>query len=254
MTTQAKTTEPTLIHGESRFDDAMTFGSLSDTSLDHNPLKYIAVRQGEVFHAVPVYGEQGFPWTLAVSTWGYAYRPIHEDTTFEDVEGSTYAWLDDGKYRFAPCSPDAQRNFASQVHDYAYGKFSPRLDAANLKTAEATNAVSKTAAAENAKAIAKFASAIASEAQSTVIAAELGHYHRNPHNDHMRDLTVAAINSVLEDWTEKAVTDLGIKAERALILDDAAAVKTELSTEPEVKHRAQLAAEAAAREAASKKE
>ena len=58
---------------------------------------------------------------------GYAYQPLHSSVKPEDVEGATYAWDDDGAWRFAHCSPGEQRDYAARAETFAAAQFAKAI-------------------------------------------------------------------------------------------------------------------------------
>ena len=81
-------------------------------------------------------------------------------------------------------------------------------------------------------ALVRFARAAGRDAHARVVQATLGHYHRDPHNDHLRDLAVTSIQAVLAAWDE------GSDADRPRVKADADAVVTRLTTEHSIEWRA----------------
>ena len=169
--------------------------------------------------------------------------------TAEDVEGATYAH-DDGTYwLFAHCSPEEQVDFAAEARTFAVSQFATPIANANAKAAEATNPTTRATAVAKATALIDFASAVGAQVQATVTAATLGHYHRNPHHDHKRDLTVDAVNAVLASWKKEALTNTAFAAMRGHVTTAASFVISHLT----LKHTIEWRHERAARLEAEKK-
>ena len=224
-----------------------TFGRLH-TSWE--VLRYVAVRQGGTFHAMPCRAD-GDEWQIYPQSWGYVYSPVRPSTTFEDVEGATYAYWDGKYFRFAHCSPDEQIDFAADARTFALDQFSIEIDEAHIKIAEATNAPVKAQAVTKAKALIAFTKAVGADVHKRVVGATLGHYHRLPHHDHRRELAIAGIDAVLEAWREAGITDKAIRLDRQNIVSTAAEVRAALTSEHDIEWRAdrvkRLNDEAAAR-------
>ena len=186
---------------------------------------------------------------------GTVYRPLHPGMTAEDIEGATYARDNGTSWEFAHCSPHEQVDLAVEAEAFASQQFAPAIGRAQIKVDEATNAVARFRAIAKVIALADFAQAVGGHVHTTVVGATLGHYHRNPHNDHKRDLAVAAIAAVLADWKQKALTDSALRTARSHVTADAAAVTTALAESHTIEWRharvARLAAEAKKKEAAA---
>ena len=73
--------------------------------------------------------------------------------------------------------------------------------------------------------------------QQTVTAATLGHYHRNPHHDHKRDLTVDAVNAVLASWKKEALTNTAFAAMRGHVTTAASFVVSHLTLKHTIEWR-----------------
>ena len=160
--------------------------------------------------------------------YGYVYGPLAPGTETEDVDGARYAW-DDGTYwHFAHCSPKEQHDFAAAVRTFTVEQLSIAISKAQVKVAEATNANARSTAIRKAKALVKFAEAAGANAHSRVIGATLGHYHRNPHHDHKREVAVVSIGAVLSEWEEAGRSNTVVRAEYQAVNADASAIKTAL--------------------------
>ena len=219
------------------FKDSYAFGEIARAYPDDTPGAYLAVKQGEVFHAMPA-RKVSNGWEIWPSSWGYVYGPVDPATAYEDVEGATYAY-DDGTYwHFAHCSPDEQIDFAADARTFALDQFSIEIDEAHVKVAEASNAPVKAAAVTKVKALIAFTKAVGADVHKRVVGATLGHYHREPHHDHRRELAIAGIDAVLEQWQEAGKTDKATRLDRAAITDTAAAVRTALTSSHTIEWRA----------------
>lgn len=185
---------------------------------------------------------------------GDAYRPLHPSMTAEDIEGATYAHDDGTHWHFAHCSPAEQIDLAAEVRTFAEAQFATAIQKAQIKISEATNAPAKATAAAKTAALIAFAAAVGDSAFKAVVSATLGHWHRDPHNDHKRDLTVAAIAAVLAAWSEAGKLDKAIRQDRAHVTSAAAAANAVLSRVHMIEWRAaraaRLEAERKAKEAA----
>ena len=149
-------------------------------------------------------------------------------TAFEDVDGATYAYDDNGFWRFAHCSPSEQLDFAARAESFAREQFAPAIQAVNAETALAVQNAPRNTGHAKAKALIKFADLVGRRVHEVVVKAELGHWHRNPHNDHFRELTVDALDRILGTWAQNRETDAEARANHARVSETAAAVRARL--------------------------
>lgn len=194
--------------------DNYTFGEIKRKYPEQFKTRYFAVKQGDVFHAMPCKKpseEEGAE--MSVQSWGYVYGPVHPSTAYEDVEGATYAY-DDGTYWiFAPCSPHEQIDFAADARTFCYDQFGPVINRASLLE-------NKT----KARALIDFAEQASNQVFDTVRDAFLGKYHRDPHKDHKRDLALEAITKVWAVWMKNAAR----VADRTLIRTNVELIQQQL--------------------------
>ena len=182
---------------------------------------------------------------------GVVFTPPHPSMTPEDIMGATYAW-DDGTYwHFAHCSPDEHTDFAADAELYTRDQMQDYILRDTFDALEASDLATKTAALYKAKALKKFAIACGRWAHKHVVSQTLGHFHRDPHHDHRREIAVAALDAVLADWKAKGKTDNQIDLAYRRVKDDAATARTRLTSTHEYEWRAErkarLEREAAAR-------
>ena len=219
-------------------------------------VRWAVLRSDGAFHLrrTKDYGGDQYGLT-AYKAHGTVYRPIHSSMTAEDIEGATYAHDDGTHWHFAHCSPHEQVSLAATVKVFAEAAFEVAITSALIKIHEATNVPVKATAVTKASALVKFAEAVGNAAYKVIVDADLGHWHRNPHHDHNRDVTVLAIDSVLAAWAEAGKTDKALRQDRAAVLAAATGIKAGLETEHTIEWRparvARLAAEKKAAEAAA---
>lgn len=225
-------------------------------------LKYLAIRDardhGE-FHLLyaTLRERDGHKWVTTAHTEapGFVYQPIHSSMTEDDMQGATYAWDDGTHWHFAHCSPGEHLDFAEQVRTFTAAQFVSAIATAQTKAIESTNPVVESAAVVRAKALVSFAEEAGAVAHKAVVDETLGHWHRNPHHDHFRDLAHAANEKVKAAWAERGKTDKAVKDDLAAINADIAQVQTVLAASYTVEWRparvARLAAEKAAAEKAA---
>ena len=218
---------------------------------------HVAIKSGGVFHAAQCSSDDAFDhsgvrgWRLYEVFHGDIYTPHAPGTTVEDVEGATYARDTGTHWEFSHCSPGEHIDFAADVRLFARGQFHAATHKAMSKFAEASNRATRTRAMKTSAALQAFADAVGVDAENRVLAATLGHYHKDPHKDHKRQLTVAAITAVLADWKTKALTDATVRAQRAEVKATADTITARLSKTHTIQSRADKVA--AAKAAAAKK-
>ena len=167
----------------------------------HDDEKWLAVLEGSTFHLRLVTGddEDGYFFT-AQDPEGHVYRPVHRDMLGGDVEGARYAEDRDGEWIFAHCSPEEQTAFAAEAEAFTISQFTEQMFRATNRTALATEPVERATAFNQAQAAMDFARDAGRKAHSIVVLAVLGHYHKNPHDDHLREIALKAINDTLKAW------------------------------------------------------
>ena len=211
-----KFTTERVINLDGVWDDHSLEGAAFNQSdlLFHDGKYWIAVKEGDDFHLRLAKQKQDRFYFHAEEAYGHVHRPIHPDMEFEDIEGATYAY-DDGTYwLFAHCSPQEQVDYAVEVEDYIFGLFTKDILAAALKEQLNADLATRTAALYKAKGIKRFAHAASKAGYNIVITATLGHFHRDPHNDHKREIAIASINEVLTRWKENGKTDNDLDSDR----------------------------------------
>ena len=200
--------------------------------------RYAVVRRGTEFRACVLdprasdaQSHDGeLEWWLYVPTEGYVYGPVHPDTTYDDVNGATYAHDTGENWTFHHCSPAEQIDLATRIQTFAVGCFQLLIERAQVKVFQTENRAAKRVAITKTEALIALADAVGSEAHKTVVGQTLGYYHRSPHEDHYRKVTAAAITAVLADWKTKALTDATIRKHRLAVTQDAARVVTSLQS------------------------
>ena len=80
-----------------------------------------------------------------------------------------------------------------------------------MKVHEATNNVVRAEAVAKVRALVKLAAAVGDNVHARVLAEVLGHFHKNPHNDHKRELASAAMAEVLAAWRDSTQADKAIR-------------------------------------------
>ena len=222
----------------------------------HNGIYWFAIKEGDDFHLRRADVQYGGGFRLhAQDSYGFVYRPIHPDMKFEDIEGAVYAHDDGTHWLFAHCSPDEQVDFAVEVEDYIFGLFTQDILAAMLKEQLNADLATRTAARYKAKGIKRFAHAASKAGYNQVIKATLGHFHKDRHHDHKREIALASIAEVLERWKENGKTDNALDLDRQRALTVTEAIVTHLKSTHTIEWRharvKRLEAEKKAAEAAA---
>ena len=177
--------------------------------IERDGKKWAVIKEGGDFHLRLVKSQMIGPdanslvkaYHLAVEyPHGHAYRPIHPSMKPEDIEAATFAHDNGTHWLFAHCSPEEQVDYAADVRTFALEQFSMAIKSAQVKVDEATNNIVKARAIEKVKHLIEFAVGVASDCYSTVIGATLGHYHKDRHHDHRREIVIASITKVIEEW------------------------------------------------------
>lgn len=227
--------------------------------ISENGKHYIPIKIAGRFVAFPIWhdgSQHGHKYHIAGdhTPHGLLLRPVHPSMTYDDIEGAVFAHDTGTHWVLAHCSPAEQLDFAAQARTFAAAQFAIPMAKARVKVDEATTDVLRTRRAEKFAALASFAEAVGEAAYDAVTAAALGHFHGQPHHDHLRDLTVDAIDGALAAWKKDALTDTAVLAARAHITGAAAAVRAALTATRTIEWRharsARLEAEKKAAEAA----
>ena len=177
---------------------------------------------------------------------GLIYYPIHPHMTRQDIEGATHAFDVDGKWMFAHCSPEEQISLAAEVRTFTEHQLANKILQVNAATHRVRAHDMSRAAGRKAETLAIFAERAGQKAYDAVLAESLGHFHRNPHNDHKRELAKNALSALLEDWRKLAQVKGATKENKANYDDVRATVATiiaRLATTHTIKtwHEARLA-------------
>lgn len=171
---------------------------------------------------------------------GAAYTPPHPSMTAQDIMGANYAYSDGKHFWFSHCSPDEHVEFAADAELYARDQFNIAIHEATLKTAYATTNIARTTGQAESAALIEFAKAVGRRVHDVVIASTLGYYHREHHNDHRRELTIAAINRLLYVWQQQGVGDHAIRTKRTRVLDEANEIIKRLASSHEITWRPEM--------------
>ena len=183
---------------------------------DGRPWAYAAIKHGGEFHVYPVQSydseaheaDRGrYEYIAENAVYGIVYGPIHPGMTIEDIEGATYAHDNGTSWQFAHCSPQEQIDFAADAELYTRQQLGLDIAEANAALSVATETAARSAAKAKVDALVEFAKAAGRRAHALVVGQTLGYYHREPHNDHLRDIAYACINAQQLDWIARASRD-----------------------------------------------
>ena len=205
---------------------------------------FVPAKYGNIFHLVKVSDGEGTPpapiWHHVAGNDAPMYVPAHPSQTREDIDGATYAWNDGDHWYFAHCSPEEHRQFAADAEAFARGQFDDVIQEVNAKIGyNAQNNGARNSAFAEATALIKFARLVGRRVHEVVVSETLGHYHRNPHADHKRALTVAAIDRVLGTWRQNSQADAQARADHSRVADEVAEVRKRLVTTDTIETRAE---------------
>lgn len=143
---------------------------------------------------------------------GILYGPIHPSMTPDDIEGATYAHRHGTQWLFAHCSPDEQVDFAARAEAFAFAQFAEAIQLSLAVGALATTNGARNTSAAKTRALVAFARKVGRKIHDQVVGEVLGHYHRNRHIDHKRDLTVAVIRRELQVLRQNQEADADSRA------------------------------------------
>ena len=162
---------------------------------------YVAVKQGEVFHAVPVC-DHGDGWEFWAQTWGYVFGPVHPSVTFADVEGARHAWKDkDGFFHFSHATAAEHHEFADYCAGQALAAVQPILnDRLERYMVATTDGPMQVAARAEFQAWRAFSVRARHHARMYALAEPLGHWDRNRHLHHARNIVGRAMAATLNEW------------------------------------------------------
>ena len=193
-------------------DPILTFGhtivaprtyGFGEWTHDGDTGKYLAVKQGDVFHAMHVWPKpSGDRWALISPTWGYVYGPVHSSVTFDDVEGARHCWKDtDGFYHFSHATPAEHHEFADFCETQALAAVQPVLnDRIERYMVATTDGPIQVNARAEFQAWRAFAVQTQVFARKYALAEPLGHWERNRALHHARNIVGRAMAGTLNKW------------------------------------------------------
>ena len=193
--------------------------------VSHDGRKWLVVRAGDTFHlrlAKTTHPKGYVP--SAGKAHGSAYRPIHPSMTAEDIEGATFAHDDGSAWLFAHCSPGEQIDFAAEAEAYAVAQFAESIQRSLSVGALSNTNIGRSTSHAKTDALIRFARMVGRRVHKAVVGATLGHFHRDPHRDHKRDLTVAAIRHELGVLQQNQAADDAARAKLGRVQEAATAV------------------------------
>ena len=170
----------------------------SSAVLRHDGHDWCVVEKGGVFHLMHVVLDERYEGVYAMEGGaspesGYLHQPPHPRMTPEDIQGARYSEWTGTHWLFAHCSPHEQVDFAIETETFCYDLFAKAIDRA-LNSAQ-------TGANTRARALTDLAEQSANEVFRRITSATLGEFHRSPHKDHRRDLSLEAIKKIHAAWT-----------------------------------------------------
>ena len=214
-----------VVHTEDRF----VYFAETDTVVWDNKRWFVFGSEGQFHLRLARKWHSGEYSPHAGKAHGELYRPPHPSMTREDIEGATYAYDNGTHWLFAHCSPQEQIDFAIETKTFAMSQFQPLINNAQRKVSGATNTNARVSAGARLSALIEFAGLVGDAVYETIVGETLGYYHRNPHDDHRRDLTVKAINALWALWKKAALNNALTRTKRASILSDVPAIVNSLT-------------------------
>ena len=136
---------------------------------------------------------------------GTVYGPLLEGMAAEDIEGSPYVEWTGSAFRMSHCSPRTQVSFARHAKTFTYDQLTPLINRAKLTSNN------------EARAFMDLAEQSGDVAFRTVRTAYLGRYHRDPHQDHLRDIALDSIDTVWEAWKKNSARVADVTLLRAKV-------------------------------------
>ena len=157
--------------------------------------------------------------------------------TAEDIEGATYAYDDGTHWLFAHCSPAEQIGFAARAEAFAFAQFAEPIQTSNAIGARAESNGGRNTAYQKSLALLTFARKVGQRVHKVVVGATLGYYHRNPHTDYKRLITVAAIKTELQVLRQNQEADADSRAMLGRVTVAANAIVARLTSSHTVEWR-----------------
>ena len=207
--------------------------------LAHDGRKWIVIKEGGTFHLRLADGNDADGYVFFVQdSYGEVHRPIHKSCKYEDIEGAPYAWDDGTAWHFAHCSPGEQLDLAAEAEAFAVQQFAEAIQAATAEAALADINQARNTNHARAKALINFARVVGRRVHEVVVGETLGHFHRNPHQDHKRDLTVAAIRRQVGVLKQNSAADIGSRHMHGRVSEAGKAIVARLTESPTIETRA----------------
>ena len=222
---------------------------------------YAAVRIGGRFYAhwvdhVPEKHTRHY--NLSDTEIGEIFRPLAPGTTFEDIDGATYAKDDGTHWHFAHASPGEQYDWTLNAEATLNAMFQPAINAALLAAASSITVTGRSKGAAKAKTLIQFADEAQTELRKLADAATLGFFHQSE-EDQTRKFVAQAITNVWQSWQViPSLTDpqkaAQLRVRNGRVSGEIGTVLIDLKRTPTVETRteqaARLAREAKEKEAA----
>ena len=189
---------------------------------------------------------------------GVIYQPIAPGVTAADVEAATFAWDDDGAWRFAHGSPGQHYDWEAAAEGLLVTSFQSLVNAALLAGVAGFSVNTKSRGLARASALLTFVEEARSQLRTVVRAATLGFWWRAP-ADHLRVAVAEAIATTWKGWqtvpsTVPAEEAIKLRQRAGLITGDVSSVLSGLRHRHPIETRgeqlARIAAEAARKAAA----
>lgn len=221
----------------------------ADDVVEHDGFAFLATRnEGEVGRFFLHRARRGIGnfYTEESNGSGIVYRPPDPTMTADDIMGSRYAEDTGTHWKFHHCSPEEHIDFAAEARTFTEAQFAIRVSALCAAAVRASE-VNEGPTGRRAGALALFAEKAGEKAYADVLDQPLGHFHKNPHDDHKRVLAVDACELLLTEWKKLATVENATDRDKGNYDDvkaDVAAVVEKLTTTHAIQtfHESRLAA------------
>lgn len=198
MATEQKYFEENMVRLDQDWDDRMF--RLTD-GIQHRGRTCLAARFGENGHFTLV---NAHPRENGLDPWNddpvIVYRPIHPDVEVDDILTARHAWLVDGKWQFAACTPEEQAEYGALAEARVIAYYHPQVEQANRAVHGAADATAKTATLAIYDDLIEHRNDVWKVVDAKIREKPLGYFHANPEVEHIKDMVLEALPDVDSIW------------------------------------------------------
>lgn len=136
------------------------------------------------------------------------YAPVDPRIILSDVEGATIVYAndtDDG-WLFAHCDEDSMVDYEYELAAAVVAAFANPIDAALLKSLEATNATIRTQAIDNYRNLVMFRNDVETKVRLWCQELHIGWQEQNPHEAHLHQPILKIIKQTAASWQKNRPT------------------------------------------------